>query len=783
MDRIGTGQGPDMAWQALEELARDPALARKGPDLAGMVRQAIQELRDGDRTDTLAGLTRTAAQTGTGLRLLAILALMSDLPARHLALELAGRLPVTLDPALLPVLLPLLAERWLPVDLRVAVAARLIQTVGPDDPHVPDILRHLIAEAGRSRAVERLGRLAQLVGSVPAIAVLQGELASQIKMRCPRCQTRLPREEMLRHLWQEHHLVLDGKRVREPWRLIEDWIVDYDVHGDADLLGRCLDLGRQLDPREGPLRVQRMFLAHGIEDVEAHRFLRSEAQRRGASLCPACYALIPARDERPCPPLSVGPCRLSSPGYGVDIDERGLISWLRITGPKGRLHHGPEPGYLFTSRGAAVFLAGPLALVAVGLAFLVERVQVLAALPVTGILGLALAAYLGFSIRWWLRRPAQRRAIDHAWTQVVPLLHGDGFSQEDSRFLAGLARVSLPHARTLPDLPALTRALERTDQAVSQGAGPAGDLAALWRLRAELAVQGEEDTVLLIAQQVGRCLEGKLPLVFAEHLLAEWEASWWTKGNLARLRVLLCDRAFQAGLEVHDLAELARTAPALGDVLAARDREGLARLRLLWSQRAAQPWDRCGAARTVFDLAPNPRQASKYFGAYPDLLLVQTSIKDGGENLLASPLVLCGRGIVFEETLFEEPPEVMEVKAKWLIQGGGFDLILGEHRFYYPEDPDRLARRLERWFRFWFHEFLPQVAAVHSWRSPVPIAHLRLGELVTCPDCRQRFLAELGNVGAPLEAVELPVPMRIPSGGRGGDTSKEKKKTQIPKGP
>src|SRR5205807_1947660 len=97
---------------------------------------------------------------------------------------------------------------------------------------------------------------------------------------------------------------------------------------------------------------------------------------------------------------------------------------------------------------------------------------------------------------------------------------------------------------------------------------------------------------------------------------------WWAAGNLARLRILLCDQAFEAGFEVRSLLDGGAAAPALAAVLKTDAPLGLAALRLVWSLRASRPWDRLGAVRTAFELAEGPGRASD-LAERPDVLLWQ----------------------------------------------------------------------------------------------------------------------------------------------------------------
>jgi hypothetical protein len=250
---------------------------------------------------------------------------------------------------------------------------------------------------------------------------------------------------------------------------------------------------------------------------------------------------------------------------------------------------------------------------------------------------------------------------------------------------------------------------------------------------------------------VGHCFTGRLPLAFAEHLLADWNSDWWTRGNLARLRVLACDRAFEAGFEVQNLIDAGRTAPALGAVLDTAHPSILAALRLLWSQRPSRPWERCGPSVTAFEVAAD-RQQARLLGRYPDLLLLQEEPNWPPVGLLASEpepvrILLCVRGVYLQDTLFKEAPLITDV----VLRPGGADITFGDVRFQARGRLEALAPRMERWFRFTFDDFLPQLPAVRAWKPPEREALLRAWGAVPCPECRRPLLVRLGDVGLSAE--------------------------------
>src|SRR5207302_215906 len=103
----------------------------------------------------------------------------------------------------------------------------------------------------------------------------------------------------------------------------------------------------------------------------------------------------------------------------------------------------------------------------------------------------------------------------------------------------GLARHSLKDGLGELRAPLLPPLVEHLEKAVVEGAVPAAHLAAVRRLLVADAVAAGTDPIPLVVEQIVLCFEGKLPLLYAEHLLDGWESSWWTRGNLNRLRVLL----------------------------------------------------------------------------------------------------------------------------------------------------------------------------------------------------------------------------------------------------
>jgi hypothetical protein len=745
------------AWATLEAIAREQYPGRAEAFLASSVSRALGRVSTPSRNAVLAAVADRMAAGPAGPGLLPHLASDTDLTARHLALLLTARLaaPPKADPA--PALLPALQDRRLPGDAQVAAAAALLRTTGKDGPAAEEVYEALVDGLRKGAAADRLRRLEEQVGPSPSLERICSRFEDRMRMSCPRCGTELRRRQMIRHLWDEHQLLLDGRRVREPWQLMEEWVEGYKRKTDPEALDRCRILAQRIDPDDGPFRVQRLFLARGIDDPDGRKALLGEADERRASLCPSCFAFVPVPEEVPVRPANVWHGRLSLNGYRVEVPEKGWLARLEVDAPSGRVYRGREPGRLLTRKGALFVLAGPFVVAALLMAVGLSPFPPPQVVPVVVSLIIALVVGIFVHHSWKDVAPATDRAVDHAWARLAPRLHADGFSRPESAFAAGLALASMGRGHADVCAGPLSRMLAVTEKAAAPGAAPLEHLADLRGLEAANAAALGKDPVPLVVAQVGRCFEGRLPLAYAERLLRDRESDWWTRGNRERLRVLLLDRAFEAGFEVRNLVEAGRAAPSLGAALRTDDREGLARLRLLWSWRPRRPWEACGDCQTVFDAAA-VRPPDPYLVRYRDLLFsteITLPRALGEKEDEVEAILICGRGIVFRDAVFTAAPRKVEIVSRRQKERGkerkGFDLVVGEQRFRFRKDPDVVANRLERWFRFYFTDFLPQVPAVHGWRSPSVAASLRLRETVPCPECRRAVLTRVGQVGLSLD--------------------------------
>jgi hypothetical protein len=732
------------AWSVLELIAHDEYGRRAGGFLASSLASAVGITEGPRRAALCEALARVIAARPSGGAIAWHLAAEPDAAPQQLALALAVRLRPPLERRLVRALRPLLADRNLPAEAQVAATAALLASTGREGARARRLLKALVQRRSKVRAVARLRQLAALTGSFPALEEAVRQFEDRVRMRCPRCDAQLRRREMVQHLWHEHRLLLHGDRVREPWQLIEEWADNGVRQGDAAALERARELARQIDARAGPWRVERLIAARAGGDSDVGRALLAEAGEREASLCPHCYELVPVPRQQPPREPSLWRGRLSTNGYRVELSEDGLVPVAEVETPGYPCARYPLAGRRWTRKGATLFLAAPLVLLALALALFVPGARPLPV--VAALLGAALVLYLAAHIGWRQKRPAEDRVVDYAWKWLAPRLHAEGFSLADSAFLASLALASNGRGRPAARREALNRLLPLTERVVGAGFGAARHLAALRRLAIADAVCQGADGVRLVVAEVDRCFSGRLPLAYAEGVLAGWGDDGRGPGDLARLRVLLCDSAFEAGFELRDLIEAGETAPSLGEVLRVEDTEALAHLRLLWSLRASQPWDRTGEAATVFELA-DAGGARELLGRYPDLLLRHTLPARFGDASGAAQILTCSHGVVLRGAVFTRPPRSVEVVTRDFQH----ELVVDGHRFEFASDPELVASRLERWCRYHFDEFLPAAGDVHRWRSPDATAVLRAWGTVRCPDCGRALLPRVGEVGVALE--------------------------------
>ncbi len=741
--QLACGPSPHYtACQMLIQIANERYRERAWHRIVLWLVRFLRGLDRNRRASAIRSLTEAMVSSDAGMSITRALLREELLPlAGHsLALSLLGRLPPPIDQEMVDAIKPSLADKRLPNEDRLAATASLLRTVGRSGRAAEELLEAYIADMGKLKAIERLQQLEGRVGQAPAIDALCTRLEDQLRMHCPRCSIELRRAEMVEHLWDRHRLMLEGRRVREPWRMIEDWIEDYRLERDEEALKRCLDLARKLDD-DGEGRVQRLLLRHGIDDREALAKLLRRARETGTSLCPNCYAQIPAKSYASPPPAEIENEEMHCADCDLELMEDGFFPRLVIETPSATVYRGGEPGGRLTRLGVLSLLVGPLMLIA----FFVIQATGGAELPALSVIlisaGVALFFGMLLVLLWPAPPDAADRLVDHAWTLLVPDLSMSG---KDWDFVAGLAQVSIdkgdPEARD----PELRRLCELAENNARSDDHLAPHLARLSWLRIEDLIADKHDPIPEIVELVEGCFVGRLPLAFAGQLLEPLavEDDWWTAGRRRRLAVLLCDSAFENGLETSDLLDLGRAQPMLGAVIGTKQSDLLGQLRATWLLRSRPPWRKWDNAVDVFELARDSGRGTRILGDFPDILLFAP--RDPA-------FFICSRGVCFEKVWFVDMPRTIEVVEH---DDNDFELIIDGRSFDFGDDPDELAERLERWFRFFFRDFVPQSAVDLERRDAEVAARIESRNGTTCPSCGQWVLTRAGEVGVTLTGNE-----------------------------
>jgi uncharacterized C2H2 Zn-finger protein len=699
-----------MAWSELATILRRNGLAPDAPPWIALA-EAITA-GGGTYQNAIAAIIASIEAQGNSTAVLRVLCGEQHPEARGLALELAGRLPA-LDSILVPWLRPLLRDRRLPRDARIAAAATLLRTTGPRGGAAARVVRDFAAGFGRLRVLSRQSDLRRRFGNARAFDRLCARLRRNIPLQCPRCGERRRPASMIRHLWQRHGRLLARRRVRSPMSWLDDW---------------AANASPSADPDDGLAHLTRQLRRRRLASPDAAPSLRIIAARHDANLCPHCHAFVTLPvDEYPktasLPELELYAGRLTGEGFVVRRITHRIGARIEITTPSGTREILPDPHGRWNRAVAVRRLVLPWIVLAIGWAWL---------LPAhLAILGTALALSAAYGFRLLVRSqsaPATSGSlINAAWTNTVPMLLDTPLSARSSRYIGRLAATSVHRGSVSARAGPLAIAERRIKSALNQGAAVADEWAALVGLRIADLDRIGDNPVPGFADMVIQAMRDEAPLARLELLMAHTPWRDWPIARRTRLRVALAARAFEFGLGVWELVELGEVIPSIAEVLNTSDVDGLARLRLLWILRQERPWERCGSAATVFELAAYPTTESE-LAAAPDVLLYWTW------NDLGRPerVWITGRGLIFRDAKLSAPGPI-EVHLR--PAGRGYELHYGSARFRYSDDPTRLADALSEWSNYLFKEFLPQTDSALGKPDGTKLEILLRSKTLVCPEC------------------------------------------------
>jgi len=734
------------AWKSIQSLAADKHPEEADRYVIAWLYQYLKEVETPKRSMAMAAVAEVMISAGAADRLLPLCLGPSKnaswgLLGQTIALETCTRMPLPITPRLVTSVMPLLDQKELPRRVRENAAMALLRASSKEARVAADLLRAYVAHSTKKRGIEKLQHLEQRFGHSPAIDLVTRELDNEIRMSCPRCPTELRKKDMVTHLWDKHRLLLDGQRVREPWRLIEDWVVDYGLEKDAQVLMRCRELAVKDDPKNGLARLQRMLYRRGLRDRELLNELRAQVRTLNASLCPHCCSPVPIAEPPAIEPLQLEDSRLEGYGYTLELSERWFVPSLRIESPDKILFHGREPGRGLTRLGAMVLLAAPL----IGITYLLldwfTEHEYAGALIGSMALGAGLLG-IGIVFSFWPNpRPAKERLVKAAWKLLVRrMLRGD-MGPNEWQFLHGLVKLTgeVRQFKLHQDL--LLECCEQASEAAATDPTAQSCLASLSRrCLADMRDAKDEpfDFVLTLAVE---CFLGKLPLSFLSELLENFhgkERAAWKKSDLNRLTILLADAAFKADADLDDWLSLGRAFPVLNAVLNLESRWHWLQFMTIRAERERKPWTQAGPALTMLELAESPDEHSDVLSYYPDVLLY---VPDAN-------LVIGSKGIWIEGICVT----TFTIESEFSIDrvNDGFELGIGALTIRCAANPRPRLDEIKRWLRYWFLVFTPKLPSV---ARPMTESRHRMWQLsrVTCPECNRLLSPCPGDLGVALK--------------------------------
>jgi hypothetical protein len=624
-------------------------------------------------------------------------------------------------PSLLSRLLPHLAQPAIPAPARIAAAARALKVLPDRDRPVRRIARALISGLSRSQGLDRLRQLQNQVETCAALDRFIDERERRLRLRCPRCRARLPRVEMVKHLWHEHGLLLERGKARSAERTLEVLSARFSETGG----GAHLD---QVGATSGPDGLRRWLAREGapIEDLTP---LLTEARDREAGLCPQCLSNLPVALASLPRPLTDSRGRLAGEGFAVEVGGNAWFRTLRVTTAErtaiGRRSLAPRAMSMLA---AAAVLVGAL--------FFARTLS-------AALVGIALAAVVYTIARACLSssRSHSDRAIDAAWTRL-----GAGLAERlhAARFLTRLCLASSDRGDAEARAWILNAMTRRAGRLAAESDEELQLLAASRVLQVEDMRRLGRDVTAGIAALAADGFTGAQPADYAEFVLGCYLAHPRLPGELGRLRILLLQAAFDAGLAPRDLAHLWAGAPYLRRAMLVEPTHRVGLLFGLWRSRATTPWRSIGDAVTVYDLARSaPPTAARLLAQFPDFLLLHRP-KGNLEGLLG-PILVCARGVSIGGVITADPD------AEVRLANEGRRLIFGRHRLdvgipLVGEVPDLLAS----WLRFRTEVLMPFVEESAS-TGPEAVVRRILGPFCRrCLSCGTISTVSPGAIGHPI---------------------------------
>jgi hypothetical protein len=647
---------------------------------------------------------------------------MSESEPRQALNALVARLratPRARRPELIRHLLPLIASSRLPIPVRIAAAAQILRFIPDRLPPVRRITRALTVGLSPQRSLDRLRQLQHQVDKCNTLDELIEIREQRLQLTCPRCRIRLPRIEMIKHLWHKHRLTLDSGKTHTLRRAISKLKSQHVATGDTDPLDRVAGIA-------GAAGLRR-WLADDDTSAEELAPLLHEAAERGVGLCPACFAYLPATIQTIPPPLVLSKGRLAGDGFAVAVREKRWFRTLTLTTPDRKLSVGRRS---LTPRGVGILVAA-LAL------FLTLAFAPSIPFAIAGSL-IALCAYIAIRLNQTSPDSRDDRIIDVAWLRIVPT---QAEKKAATRILTRMCLSSLGRGDPIIRAGMLNQIIARAQKKCGTDDEELQLLAAASVVHVEDEAQFGRDVVAGIAALAADAFMGILPSVYAEYVVACYLTHERDPGNLARLRILLIAAAFQAGLVPRDLFDLWAGAPNLKRAMAMEPAHRLGLLFGVWRTREAQAWKSVSPATTVFDLArTSPPTAARVLAEFPDLLLYHRPERHVED--IVGPLLICCRGVAVAGQLTADPDAEVELAVN------GRELVFGRHRIELNfKLSAEFVELIRRWLRFRVEAVVPYIDGYLSHGSGESSSRVLRPFCRKCSSCGTLSVVSVGAVG------------------------------------
>lgn len=726
-------------------MADQPAPRLTLGDLANRVLAADS----GERARLLAQLAR-GARAAEQISAIAERFLGGGKVGQRVFLEWVTRIRGEVPPAVLTQARSLIADRSIPVNVRVAATARVLRAT-PDTPEsVRAVIRPLMAGLSPLRGLERLRQLEHHLEKSRGLDALIERRERRVKLDCPRCGVRLRRMEMVRHLWFEHGMLLERGKVRGAERQVAELVEEYTKSHDTSALDRAALL---TDPP-----ALRAWAADSDPSAEDTALLLNQAEGRQAGLCPGCFSELPEAVPPLPPPLTLSRGRIAGDGYVVEVGGAEWFRTLTVASPTAVFRSGPDRGQLLGPRGAASLAAGVVALATIATAALISPTVVN---PLTLVFRAVLGAALLYGVVYFFRKPLlppTERAINAAWTVLARrVLRKASGSAAVTRFLTRLCRTSFGRGDPVERAGVLGQIVDKA-AAVSNDSVPDLELlAAASVLQVDDAARHGRDRVAGIAGVAAAGFRDERLFEFAEYVTSCFldRKPGPEAGELGRLRTLLLAAAFDAGIKPRLLVDLWAVAPNLRRAMAVEPLHRLGLLYGLWSIRPSRQWERVAPADAVFDLCRvAPNISGRLLVAFPDLLLHHRPDPAVEEEL--GPVLVCCRGVVVGGMMASDPDSRIEV-VKGGMFGGGYELLYGPHRLRLSRRPPQdFVETVRAWLRFRATALLPYIDSYLTPASPAVVDRVLAPFSLRCRRCGVISAVAVGKVGTPRGAKGRP---------------------------